>query len=217
MSNKKLLAGFACSALFLAACSQTATETIHDHLEQAAEIENEGFDTQQQPLVDAEERGTELYSQIVELDMDQFEEIVELADQAIETVNERRELISTEQESIEEGFSEFENAEASFEDLEDDELKVLAEEMQTAMNERHGSYQTLYTLYNEALNLDEQLYEMLKDEELDVDTLTGHIDTTNEKYEELQEATNNFNDYTTTYNDAKRAFYEASDLEVRFE
>ncbi len=85
------------------------------------------------------------------------------------------------------------------------------------MDNRYASYQDLHTIYEESLDLDEQLYEMLKDEELDAETLTAHIEETNQKYEERREATEQFNEYTTAYNDAKRAFYEASDLEVRFE
>lgn len=215
--SKKFIATVAFSSLFLAACGQTATESIHSSLEEAAEIENEGFDELQQPMLDAEEREAELYSQIVDLDMDAYDEIVELSDQAIESVNERRELLAEERESIEEGYSAFEDAASDFSELEDDNLVDLANNVQEAMDNRHASYQDLHTIYEESLDLDEQLYEMLKDEELDAETLTAHIEETNQKYEDRREATEQFNEYTTAYNDAKREFYEASDLEVSFE
>ncbi|GAF14660.1 LOW QUALITY PROTEIN: lipoprotein [Bacillus sp. JCM 19045] len=217
MSKKSLLTVFACSTLLLAACGQTATETIYDHLEEAAEIENEVFNEQQQPLIDAEEKEAELYQQIVELDMDSFDEIVSLSDEALASVEERRELIASEKESIEDGYSEFEKAVSNFEELEEEELTNRANEMQEAMDNRYESYQALYTVYERSLDLDQQLYDMLKDEELDVDTLTAHIEETNGVYQERDEATNQFNEYTDAYNDAKEAFYEASDLEVRFE
>ncbi|MBM7837496.1 hypothetical protein JOC54_000727 [Alkalihalobacillus xiaoxiensis] len=217
MSKKSLLTVFACSTLLLTACGQTATETIYDHLEEAAEIENEGFNEQQQPLIDAEEKEAELYQQIVELDMDSFDEIVSLSDEALASVEERRELIASEKESIEDGYSEFEKAVSNFEELEEEELTNRANEMQEAMDNRYESYQALYTVYERSLDLDQQLYDMLKDEELDVDTLTAHIEETNGVYQERDEATNQFNEYTDAYNDAKEAFYEASDLEVRFE
>ncbi|MED4127449.1 MULTISPECIES: YkyA family protein [Shouchella] len=215
--SKRFIATVAFSSLFLVACGQTATESIHSSLEEAAEIENEGFDEQQQPMMDAEEHEAELYSQIVDLDMDAYDEIVRLADEAIASVGERRELLSNEQESIEEGYNVFENAVADFSELEDENLVDLANDVQEAMDNRYASYQDLHTIYEESLDLDEQLYEMLKDEELDAETLTAHIEETNQKYEERREATEQFNEYTTAYNDAKRAFYEASDLEVRFE
>lgn len=186
-------------------------------MEEAAEIENEGFNEQQQPLIDAEEKEAELYQQIVELDMDSFDEIVSLSDEALASVEERRELIASEKESIEDGYSEFEKAVSNFEELEEEELTNRANEMQEAMDNRYESYQALYTVYERSLDLDQQLYDMLKDEELDVDTLTAHIEETNGVYQERDEATNQFNEYTDAYNDAKEAFYEASDLEVRFE
>ncbi|MFS0808012.1 YkyA family protein [Shouchella sp. 1P01AA] len=215
--SKKFIATVAFSSLFLAARGQTATESIHSSLEEAAEIENEGFDELQQPMLDAEEQEAELYSQIVDLDMDAYDEIVELSDQAIASVNERRELLAEEKESIEEGFSAFEDAVSDFSELEDDNLVDLATNVQEAMDNRYASYQDLHTIYEESLDLDEQLYEMLKDEDLDAETLTAHIEETNQKYEERREATEQFNEYTTAYNDAKREFYEASDLEVSFE
>ncbi|PAE85218.1 hypothetical protein CHH77_00470 [Shouchella clausii] len=205
------------SILLLTACGENATETIYDHLENAAQIEKEGFEVQQEPLVQAEEHEADLYNQIMELDMEQFEEIVSLADEAIASIETRRELSANEKQSIEEGYEEFSAANEAFAALEEEPLAELGQTLKEAMEARYESYQKLHEVYAETLDLDEQLYNLLKTEDLDVETLTNQVEETNAKYEEFQEATDLFNEHTNIYNDAKQAFYEASDLDVRFE
>lgn len=217
MSKTKLATIGVGSILLLTACGENATETIYDHLENAAQIEKEGFEVQQEPLVQAEEHEANLYNQIMELDMEQFEEIVSLADEAIESIEKRRELSANEKQSIEEGYEEFLAANEAFTALEEEPLADLSQTLKEAMEARYESYQKLYEVYAETLDLDEQLYNLLKTEDLDVETLTNQVEETNAKYEEFQEATDLFNEHTNTYNDAKQAFYEASDLDVRFE
>ncbi|MDQ0206504.1 YkyA family protein [Alkalicoccobacillus murimartini] len=199
----------------LTACSSNPEETIHTHFETAVE-EEAVFAEQQAPLQEAEQQEQTWYDEIIELGMDDFDSIVTLTNQALESVETRREMIEDEKAGIEAGYEEASKAESEFENIENEDTRNLASDVQEAMDNRYESYNTLYSLYEESLDLDQQLYELLGQEDLDVSQLEEQIELVNEKYNEITEATETFNSHTDTYNEAKKSFYESADLDVEF-
>ncbi|MEF3328674.1 YkyA family protein [Oceanobacillus sp. M60] len=205
------------SLLFIAACSsKSAEEQIHDHLEEAIQIE-EGYETQQQEIEELEQQEQEIFSQIVELDMEQFDQIQELSQEAISIVEQKQEKLGEERESIEASQEEFEQVESLISDLEDENVQQEAESMYDIMIERYTTYYDLNDTYQTSVDQEKELYEMLQQEELEQDEVTGHLEALNENYERIIALNEEFNQLTADYNEAKRTFYEASDLNVSYE
>ncbi|WP_079480445.1 YkyA family protein [Halobacillus salinus] len=218
MRLRFLLALLAAAAFLLSACTgPSAQEEIYDHLEKAVTLED-AFREQQQPLVELENKEQELYNQIIELSMNEFDQIKKLSQEAAGLVEDRREKLELEKESIEAAKEEFDKIEPLIGDLEEDtEVKKKAEAMYEKMQERYEAYQELYNSYDEALTLDTELYEMMQKEDLKEEDLQKQIDSINQTYTKVIEANEKFNQYTEEYNDLKKEFYQASDLDVEYE
>ncbi|MCM2674870.1 YkyA family protein [Alkalicoccobacillus plakortidis] len=199
----------------LAACSTDPEQTVYDHFEAAVEEESV-FAEQQSLLQEAEQQEQGWYEEVIELGMDEYDSIVSLTDQLLESVETRRELLEEEKKGIEAGYEEASKAEAEFESIDNEETRNLANDVQEAMDNRYESYTTLNGLYAESLDLDEQLYQLLGQEDLDVSELEDQIEQVNSKYQEITDATEQFNSLTDTYNQTKRTFYESADLDVTF-
>lgn len=203
--------------LLLSACSGTsASEQIYDHLEKAVTLE-ETFEKQQDSIVELEKKEQEIYAQIIDLGMDQFEKIKELSKQAIDTIEKRSEKIELEKESIHASKEEFAKIESTLEELEDKEVKKKAEKMYSVMMDRYATYDELNDAYSNSLELEKELYTMLQKEDLEQKALTNHIKKVNKSYEKVIKANDNFNTYTTEYNELKEDFYEAAGVNVEYE
>ncbi|MEC3882193.1 YkyA family protein [Halobacillus sp. HZG1] len=206
-------------AAFLPACTgQSAEEQIYEHLEKAVTLED-AFREQQQPMVDLETEEQQLYEEIINLNMDQFDEIEEKSKQAASIVEKRREKLELEKESIDSAKEEFDEIEPLIEDLDEEnaEAKEKAEQLVETMNARYDSYQDLYSAYDEALTLDAKLYEMMQNEDLKEEKLQEQIDKINQKYNEVIEQNETFNKHTEEYNALKKELYEAMELDVTYE
>ncbi|OLO40977.1 hypothetical protein BTR23_04410 [Alkalihalophilus pseudofirmus] len=202
--------------LFLGACGNNPAENMYTHLEKAVVLE-EVFEQQQEPIVAAEKKEHEIYEQIIKLGMSEFDEIVDLSREAIAIVQERKQLMDKEKMSIEAGYEEFLKIEPEIEEIKEEDLKNKALQLMEAMESRFESYQSLYDEYEYALNLDEELYTMLQQEDLSIDELQEKIDEINEAYVSVMEAKDTFNEYTEVYNEEKKEFYIMADLNITFD
>ncbi|WP_254434149.1 YkyA family protein [Halobacillus sp. Marseille-Q1614] len=216
MRYLKLLTLLMAAPFLLVACSGEPKEQMYDSLEEAVKQE-ETFREQQKPLQELEAEEEEIYNQIVELTSEETEEINKLSEEALSIVNERSKLLEKEKESIEAAKEEFDKAEGAAEDLESDAAKEAADKLIEKMDQRYKAYQELYDHYQTALSLDKELYEMLQNEDLTKDDLQAKVDEINESYSAVIEANEQFNQYTTEYNDLKKGFYEAAELDVSYE
>lgn len=203
--------------ILLSACSgQSTTEKMYEHLEESVSLEAE-FVNQQEPLTKLEEQEQNYYNEISKLSMEEFDQIKSLADQALESIEQRKELLEEEKNSIHAAKEEFDNVEPLIEDLEDEKLKKTAKEMNEAMNKRFDAYQTLHDAYKKSLEYDQELYEMLKQEDIEQDALSQQINKVNEQYNKVSKANDAFNEQTNTFNAKKRTFYENTDLNISYE
>lgn len=202
--------------IFLSGCGEKTVETIYAHLEKAVVLE-EMFKEQQKPLLEAEEQEHKIYEQIISLGMSEFDEIVKLSQEAGGLVDKRTELIEKEKESIEAGYAEFKKVADLVANLEEQQLVDAANEMMEKMEQRYQAYQSLYTNYKKALQLDKELYEMLQKKDLTIDQLQEHIDKINEAYEDVIADKEVFNRYTEEYNELKKTFYKKSNLNVNYQ
>src|SRR5699024_1466507 len=119
-------------------------DRIYNHLEEAVSAE-EGFESQQDSIVELEQKEQSLYAEIIDLGADDVDEIKELAQEAMETMEERSDKLAQEKESIEASKKEFENISELIDKLDDAEEKEKAEKMYDTMVERYGAYEMLYS------------------------------------------------------------------------
>lgn len=215
MNYKKWVPTFAVAVVILSGCGEKPAETVYQHLEAAVELEAP-FEQQQEPLQKAEARENELFEDIIGLGMNDLEQISSLADKALASIDSRVSMIEKEKESIEASYAEFAQIETQFEKVEEG-LSMFLEDLHKAMDERYESYQGLYETYVEATNKDRKLFEMLKRENLTMEELQAQIDLVNESYRDVTEQKEQFNRSTDEYNEKKRSFYEAAELNVRYE
>ncbi|WP_416151099.1 YkyA family protein [Salipaludibacillus sp. HK11] len=206
---------FAAMMVVYTACfGEQPAELMYDHLEESVQIENE-IEGKQDPLTNAEQEEVNLYEEM--LTLSSVEEIEPLADQAIESADTRRELMEEEKELIEESYLIFQEAEQYVDDIDDEDVLQAANSVVETMNERYDVYMQLHEAYTHSIDLDILLYEMAKDEEVEVDELQEQHDTVNEAYSEISQLNDQFNQLTNDYNDAKVNFYETAELNVTFE
>ncbi len=203
--------------VFVAGCSgQSTTEKMYNHLEEAVSLESE-FVNQQEPLSKLEQEEQKIFQEISKLNMDQFEQITSLADEALASIEKRRELLKKEKESIEAAKKEFDQINPLVDKLKEASLKDQASQMQQAMEDRYNAYIALHDAYQTSLDYDQKIYELLKQEELEESTLFDQIEKVNNQYEKVTEANTTFSENTDAFNEQKQAFYEATDLDITYE
>ena len=217
MTWKKTVLMFGLLLIVLSACSSESTEEkIHTHLEETVVLEQE-FEAQQSEITELEKQEQEIYAQVIDLGMDDFEEITKLSQDAIALIEERKEKIDVESESIQAAKEEFQSIEALLDDLEEGDAQTKGEEMYQTMMDRYDTYDDLYEAYKQSLDLETELYTLLQDEEVEQEVLNEQIEKINETYEQILTANDTFNELTVGYNELKQAFYEAANMEVTFE
>ena len=201
------------STIVISGCSigQSAEEKIYEHLEETVHLES-GFSDVQKPLVEAEQKEQKLFTEILGLSMKEFERINKLADEATELAKSRQQLIQKEEESINKAYSEFKSIKDLVPELEKDKLKTSANQLMTTMEKRYKAYQDLNKAYDKALDMDLELYALLKKENLSLDELKSFTEKLNQQYEEVLAKQNTFNNLTDLYNEKKEKFYRMADL-----
>lgn len=203
-------------AVVLTACSNTTTsEKIYNHLEKAVELED-AFENQQDAIVKLEKKEQELYSKIIDLGMDEFDEIKELSNKALKSIEKRSKKIEMEKESIHASKKEFTKVNDLIEQLDDKKAKETAEKMYAVMMDRYNAYDKLYEAYSKSLKLETKLYKMLQKEDLDQKDLSKHIKKLNKSYEKVIDTNKKFNSHTAEYNELKENFYKQAEIDVEY-
>ncbi len=200
--------------LGLSACTTVnPAEEIYNHLEKAVSLEA-GFEAQQAPLSKAENEEYELYDEILKLS--ELDEINNLVTEVEELALSRKEMIEKEKESIQEAYDEFLHINPIVETIEDEELLTLANELISTMENRFETYNELYNVYKASIDLDLELYSLVKSEDLTIEELEMMHDEVNASYMQVNDLKEKFNEYTLKYNDIKRDFYKLGDLNVSY-
>ncbi|MFD2704964.1 YkyA family protein [Salibacterium lacus] len=213
MTHRKKLYVCAAAAVFLVlnACGGNAAEQAYTHLEEAASLEN-GFEEQQEPIMNLEEKEQQLYEDMLSLGTEDMEQIQSLSEEAVGLAEERKQLLEQEKESIESAYEEYQSAVEQMNQVE--QAQEEAQAVEKAMENRYNAYQDLYESYQKAVKQDIDLYQAFSNEDLAIDELQNRIDTVNQQYNAVVENRDAFNRYTDEYNQAKQDFYEAAELDI---
>lgn len=198
----------------LSACSGSSTEEkIYDHLEESFTLEKD-FEEQQEPIMALEEKQREIHDQMATLESNELDEVTDLSEQAIENINERKDLIALEKESLDLSREEFEETKDLIEKIEDQSIQRKAEEMYEIMMNRYEAYNQLHEVYLSSLEEETSLYTLLQTEDVEEEKVTDQISTLNKLYEQIIEENKEMNEATQSYNDLKKEFYEMIELNV---
>ncbi|KIL44723.1 YkyA family protein [Jeotgalibacillus soli] len=200
-------------SLLLSGCVFGASpeENISTVLDTTYEKE-QGFVEAQEQIVELEQNENTLFGEIMALSMEEFDQIIVLADEALVNLDERETQLGVETESMKEAKDEFQAINEYTSDIKDESLKEHVEEMIQLMDKRYTIHSDLLTAYDASLQLDRELYTMLKNEELTLDELEEQIESVNAKYAEIVAANDEFNAITDQYNEMKSEFYNLTDV-----
>ncbi|MGE7760827.1 YkyA family protein [Peribacillus sp. NPDC097895] len=188
-------------------------EKIHKILEKTAEKEGD-FNENQVPLNELEKKEKEQYEKIIKLGMDEYQQIIELSDEATKNIDEREDIIEKEQSSMQSSKEQFKKIDEQIGKIEDEKIKKEATEMKKVMSERYSTYDDLYDAYQQSLVYDRELYELFKKEDLKMDELQGQIEKINNSYTKVLKANDQFNALTEKSNQKKESFYDSSGIEM---
>lgn len=187
-------------------------ENVHDqiseHLEATVEIEKT-FEEQQQKIIELEKEDEKIYNEMVSLGTEDFDKVVQLAEEAIAKLDERYEQVKLEKESLEESRAEFEKIEPLMEKITDKEELERVEKMYETMMDRYDTYHKVYESYSQSIQMTKELYTLFQEEQLDENKLYTLITAVNDLYEEVLAANEQFNVKTTLYNNIKQEYYES--------
>jgi hypothetical protein len=195
---------------------EKTTERMYQALENIVEAEK-AFEEQQEPLVVLEKNEKEIYNQIMALGMKQHDEIVKLSDEALSIIDKRREHLQKEIDSINASKAEFKNAEEIRNEMDNSEQKKKVTELLEIMRNRYKVHNKLSKEYSSALDNDQVLYQMLKNESISYEKLEDHVTNLNTIYQKVYDANEEFNELTAQYNKKKLEFYEEAGLKLENE
>ncbi|MDP4086202.1 MAG: YkyA family protein [Bacillota bacterium] len=212
--TKKIFILFA-SLFILTACGhqKTPTEKMYDVLENVVKAED-GFDQQQDPLVALEKKEKGIYDKIIGLGMKQYDEIVKLSNEAIQSADDRASKMKKETDSIKESKAKFKEVANIKDTLEKPKLKKLANQLYSIMLQRYEAHDILYKKYMIGVDNDKKLYEMFKEKNLSLEDLESQVNTTNKVYQEIYNANDKFNQLTNEYNKSKLQFYKEAGFKI---
>ncbi|WHY02229.1 YkyA family protein [Neobacillus sp. DY30] len=202
-----------CTLLAGCVSKEETTERMYQALENVAEAEKE-FEEQQEPLVELEKQEKKIYNQIMALGLKKHVEIDQLADEALSIIDKRRDYLQNEITSINDSKTKFMQVEEIKNEIDDKEQMKKATELMEIMRNRYGVHNELTKEYKKALDIDEELYLMLKNESVPYEELENHVRNLNTIYQKVYDANEKFNSLTAQYNEKKLEFYEEAGLNL---
>ncbi|MGR3763694.1 YkyA family protein [Rossellomorea sp. NS-SX7] len=188
-------------------------ENIYDVLEETVAKEDQYVEVQK-PLQGLEKKEKEIYGEIMNLGMKEFDKIVKLSDDALKNISERTEYIEKERKAMKEAKETFSDLDGFISELEDDKLKSEAGKLEMTMKERYKLHEELTDSYLHALSQDKKLYELFKKKELTMEELEKQITSINDAYDKTIKLNEEYNTKTEQFNKLKQGFYSTAGIEV---
>lgn len=206
--KRYILATGISSALLLSACSGPSTEEQLDSvLKDTFEAESDYRDTQSE-MEELETAEQEKFESIMALTQEQQEDVRANAEEALASVDQRLELLETEKASMDSAEEAFQEIDTVIEETEDEELKTELTALKTKMHDRFDAHEQFAATYEELAAEQKELYEMLVNEETELQVLQEKTVTVNDKNKEVQNAVTAFNEQTEQFNEMKNNLIE---------
>lgn len=191
-------------ATLLAACSFNATTedkvtTVLEKIYDAEKIYRE----RQGELRELEQVEQDLFKVTMKLAREEIDLVAKNVGELTETLEERSVKIEEEAESMK-------KAKAFIADINkiDENHKAEVVKLEEALNHRYAMHEEFVESYQKLIVLQEELYSMLLEEEINATQLDEHVGQLNEQNKVVKTATESFNEATTTLNEMHDTFYE---------
>jgi uncharacterized protein YsxB (DUF464 family) len=188
-------------------------EEIYDVLEETVSKEKQYVEVQK-PLQGLEKKEKEIYSEIMNLGMKEFDKIVKLSDDALKNISERTDYIEKERKAMKESKETFSGLDGFIAELDDKKLKDEAGKLEDTMKDRYKLHEKFTDSYLDALSEDKKLYELFKKKDLTMEELEKQISSINKAYEQTIDLNEEYNTATEQYNELKQGFYSTAGIEV---
>nr|WP_251047818.1 YkyA family protein [Planococcus sp. ISL-109] len=189
--------------LFLSACSGTSTEEqLNDILESTFEEEADYRDVQGE-LQSREQNEHQLFESMMALTKEQQAEVEEIAQEAIASAEERLELLETERQSMQSAAEQFQSMDQLIEEAEEESLQSDLMALKERMEERFAKHREFTDAYQSLTEHQSELYAMVAEKDMDLETLQAKTNEVNEQNELVQEAVTAFNEQTEQFNELK--------------
>ena len=186
--------------LLLSACGDSPAEKIHKNLEESVDKEETAQNSQKE-IAKLEEKENEIFDQVVDLSLDDFDKIKKHSNNALENIEKRTDKLKQEKDSMEESKATFAKIEKSIDKLENEKTKKKAQEMKKQMDKRYKTYEDFNKIYADTLKDEKTLYTLLKKKDVEQKEVDKTLEKLNETYE---------------YNQLKKEFYEGTDLKIKY-
>lgn len=199
------------SALVLSACG-SPEGSIQNHWGEAAGAE-ENFAEKDEELTELAQEEQTVFENLASYESDEQKKIESSVEEAVSSVNERKELMEEEEEEINQAYEEAMEADEPIENLENEEMTEKANQAQQAMEKRNEAFNGVSEAYMKAADKEIEMYESFNDENLELAALEEQLDTINTSYEEVENYRETFNTETEAFNEAKNTFGEMTEEE----
>lgn len=193
-------------SILLTGCGKQPFEMLHDSLEKTVQLEKP-FQKEQKALKRLEKKEHKLYDSALKLNIDDYQKVVSIANQALSNAKQRKKHLEAEKDSIMDSKKEFESAKKSAEAIKDKKVKILANRVIVLMEKRYASYDSMYHNYKKAILYEKDLYNQIKDKKTTFVQLAEQIDKVNSVYEKVYKQTEEFNTSTDDYNKEKERLF----------
>ncbi|AQQ53850.1 YkyA family protein [Planococcus lenghuensis] len=206
--KKTITAAVLSSALLLGACSESSVrEDLNSVLNDTLAAEEEYLNVQSE-LEELEQSEQQMFESVMALTQEEMKEVNELSAEALASVEERLALLETEKESIAAAAEQFEEIDSVIAEAEDEAIISELEALKTVMEERYAAHQTFIAEYEELAVLQNELYNLLGDEETDLEQLQEQTTLVNEQNEAVLTSVEAFNQKTEEFNTLKNSIIE---------
>ncbi|WP_391123023.1 YkyA family protein [Psychrobacillus sp. L3] len=194
--------------LLLSACSfrETTEEKLSNILTEIYQSESDYRELQSE-LNDTEKKEQANFQSMMELTKDQKEELTKQVDETAKLLDKRLELVKKESASIKQASEKMADIETLISNTKDDSEKDNLKKMEEAFKNRYTAYDALTEQYNTLANLQDELYNMLITDDVEVKEIQDKVEQVNEQNELVQKAVDKFNVLTTQLNQVKEAVF----------
>lgn len=197
-----------CFVLMLSACSfgDTTEKKLSTILSNIYEAEAT-YRSVQTELVETEKKEQANFQKMMTLTKDQKDELTKQVEETEKLLDARLELVKKESASIKAASSKLTELETLIKETEDKKEKALLQDVEKALTERYTAYNSLMEQYNELANLQNELYQMLITDEVEVTAVQAKVEKVNKQNEQVQKFVDKFNDLTTKLNEVKEEVF----------
>ncbi|GGH81829.1 hypothetical protein JOD43_002566 [Pullulanibacillus pueri] len=194
---------------------QKQAEKLHVDLEKSAQIEQR-LAKHQESLTQNSTKERKAYKTLLALQIDQNQDIHATIKKAQHYNEEQRRTLNDCDKIFNQGYSLATNAKPLIKDIKDSKQKEAGLKVLKLIEMRHQLYHTYSKEYRHVLDLNDKAYKRLSGEsDIEVKKLEDNIKKINQAYKNLDNKKEQFNRYTTQYNQAKWAYYQKAGLQVK--